>query len=91
MLTVEYRVNGQLIGVTNIVNNGSPGYQGYEQILEKDDTRNYTVEHFASNKEIITRFYIKHKRSDGFEELVRKALMKLKRSSKDDSQSNKNG
>ena len=89
MLTVEYRVNGQLIGVTNIVNIGKPVLKGFdfgEGISEV--VCSYQIEHFSTNQKTILRTKLRHKRSDGFEELVRKTLMKLRNERSNDDNCN---
>lgn len=74
MLTVEYRVNGQLIGNTNIHNTDNVSIAGY--VL-------YTVVHLTPKqdetplKNIVVSTTVLHKPEDGFTVLVKKALDKI--------------
>jgi hypothetical protein len=69
MLTVEYRINGQLIGYTNIHNEGN--------LPSKEDEEPNTIYSFChiDNKK---KYYgsLKHKKSEGFDRLVLKCLKK---------------
>jgi len=74
MLTVEYRVNGQLIGNTNIHNTGNINSDGF--VL-------YTVVHLtpiqgeSHLKNIMATGTVLHRPEDGFTILVKKALDKI--------------
>ena len=69
MLTVEYRVNGQIIGFTNIKNIGP--------IEMKDDEFVYEFSHKPIEMTGTMSGTLSHKRTDGFEVLVHKVLGKI--------------
>ena len=68
MLTVEYRVNGQLIGFTNIKNIGP---------VEISDEFVYEFDHKPIEMAGTMSGCMTHKRKDGFEVLVQKVLQKI--------------
>jgi hypothetical protein len=69
MLTIEYRVNGQLVGYTNIHNIGT---------LPDNRTR-YAFRHFSADKLATQSGEVLYIRKQGFERLVKKVLSKIKK------------
>ena len=69
MLTVEYRVNGQLIGFTNIKNIGL--------VDDKVGMYYYEFNHKPIELAGTMSGCLTHKREDGFEVLVQKVLQKI--------------
>jgi hypothetical protein len=65
MLTVEYRVNGQLIGCTHIHNKGMlPEYEG-----------RFVYDYAHHSEDGCCNGSILHDRKDGFEVLVKKVIV----------------
>jgi len=63
MLTVEYRVNGQLIGFTNIRNSYQVGEAEELEFM-------YEYEHRPAGLNTVCSGTVTHKQKDGFEKLV---------------------
>jgi len=70
MLTIEYRVNGQLIGFTNLRNTAQP-------TEDSDLTFIYEYEHRPNDVRKVDSGIVTHKQKDGFEVLVHKVLGKI--------------
>lgn len=68
MLTVEYRVNGQLIGATHIHNLFT-----LPDSSDNDPICRYEVEHWGNEKGVV-KLEVLHHRNRGFEVLVGKVL-----------------
>jgi len=71
MLTVEYRINGQLVGVTNIINIADIALFGDGKLCR------YEYEHFAFENKVVLRGKVKHLRKEGFEKLVKKVMRQI--------------
>jgi hypothetical protein len=76
MLTVEYRVNGQLIGATNIHNTGNFNAVGPDENATVV-VHEYNYEHFTSKNESVKMGIVGHCREDGLEALVLAVLEQL--------------
>ena len=84
MLTVEYRVNGQLIGFTNIKNIGPSepidkpsDLEGATFFYEFSHKLGETLKFFGIGLTGTMSGTVAHKRTDGFEVLVQKVLQKI--------------
>ena len=72
MLTVECRVNGQIIGFTNVINICDEGMHQAAMIAQNEDhVCMYRFEHRPAGLDTVCSGTVKHSRNDRFEELVR--------------------